>query len=201
MQIQALRHLFRSISALIGIPDAVGLQLKSWDLPCRKEDIFFDLSSCSSTWSENVDFSFTLMKASCELITRTNRRARHFPGTFRVIPTKPLLFQALLLYTLPLIFMSVAYYHIVKTLWRSNTFPGETSPGAPSGTGTGTSGAENGNLLNSSSTAPLMRCVTIKYRWWRVIMHVCYEYTFFLGALPFAAPPAATFLSAEARSA
>ena len=32
--------------------------------------------------------------------------------------------QALLLYTLPLAFMCVAYYHIVKTLWRRNNIPG-----------------------------------------------------------------------------
>jgi hypothetical protein len=32
--------------------------------------------------------------------------------------------QAVLLYTLPLIFMSVAYYHIVKTLWRRNNLHG-----------------------------------------------------------------------------
>ena len=33
-------------------------------------------------------------------------------------------FQGILLYTLPLIFMSIAYYHIVKTLWRRNNLPG-----------------------------------------------------------------------------
>ena len=33
------------------------------------------------------------------------------------------LLQGILLYTLPLIFMSIAYYFIVKTLWRRNNIP------------------------------------------------------------------------------
>ncbi|XP_049790097.1 orexin receptor type 2-like, partial [Schistocerca nitens] len=33
--------------------------------------------------------------------------------------------KSLLLYTLPLLFMSVAYYQIVRVLWRSNTIPGQ----------------------------------------------------------------------------
>lgn len=56
------------------------------------DDILFDLSSCSPTWNENADFSFTIVKG-------------------------------ILLYTLPLIFMSIAYYFIVKTLWRRNNIP------------------------------------------------------------------------------
>ncbi|XP_049764398.1 orexin receptor type 2-like [Schistocerca cancellata] len=33
--------------------------------------------------------------------------------------------KSLLLYTLPLLFMSVAYYQIVRVLWRSDTIPGQ----------------------------------------------------------------------------
>jgi len=56
------------------------------------DDILFDLSRCSPTWNDSVDFSFTIVKG-------------------------------ILLYTLPLIFMSIAYYFIVKTLWRRNNIP------------------------------------------------------------------------------
>ena len=85
---------------MIGIPDAVTLQLTSplEDIPCRSEDIFFDLSSCTPTWSPEFDFFFILLKA-------------------------------LLLYTLPLIFMSIAYFHIVKTLWKRSVLPGDHSQG------------------------------------------------------------------------
>ncbi len=84
----------RSISAMIGIPDAVTLELQSpfLDRPCV-QDVTFDLSSCTPSWSEKIDFSFTIAKA-------------------------------VLLYTIPLCFMIVAYCHIVRTLWRRQNVPG-----------------------------------------------------------------------------
>ena len=35
-----------------------------------------------------------------------------------------LLIKAVLLYTIPLVFMSIAYFHIVRTLWKRNNMPG-----------------------------------------------------------------------------
>jgi hypothetical protein len=66
--------------------------------------------------------------------------------------------QALLLYTLPLIFMCVAYYHIVRTLWRRNNIPGsqETTDGAGSGhqrLSNSTAGLANANSASAVSLA------------------------------------------------
>jgi hypothetical protein len=44
--------------------------------------------------------------------------------------------KAVLLYTLPLIFMSVAYCQIVRVLWRSDNIPGHTETMNYYGTGT-----------------------------------------------------------------
>ena len=46
-----------------------------------------------------------------------------FLTTVIVSVTFLFLFQGVLLYTLPLIFMSIGYYFIVKTLWRRNNVP------------------------------------------------------------------------------
>ena len=55
-----------TISSIIGIPDAVSLHLVPFftkqDYPCKKDDMVFDLSSCQTEWSENVDFSFIILK-------------------------------------------------------------------------------------------------------------------------------------------
>ncbi len=55
--------LCRSISAMIGIPDAVTLELQSPFLaqPCAQQ-VTFDLSSCTPSWSEEIDFSFIVAK-------------------------------------------------------------------------------------------------------------------------------------------
>ena len=49
---------------MIGIPDAVTLHLISpfEDAPCRNEEVVFDLSNCTPSWSANFDFFFTLLK-------------------------------------------------------------------------------------------------------------------------------------------
>ena len=63
------------------------------------------------------------------------------------------------MYTLPLIFMCVAYYHIVRTLWRRNNIPGsqETTDGAGSGNGSGIQRISNSNqgLVNANSTSAI----------------------------------------------
>lgn len=66
-------------------------------------------------------------------------------------------FQALFLYVLPLIFMSVAYYHIVKTLWRRNNMPGgqEELQSQHNGGGGGNNGVAM--LSRSSTMRPLNR--------------------------------------------
>ena len=55
-----------TISSVIGIPDAVTLHLDTpmnkEEYPCMADDILFDLSRCSPTWHESVDFSFTIVK-------------------------------------------------------------------------------------------------------------------------------------------
>ncbi|XP_047120330.1 orexin receptor type 2-like [Schistocerca piceifrons] len=53
--------------------------------------------------------------------------------------------KSLLLYTLPLLFMSVAYYQIVRVLWRSDTIPGH---------GSSRSGALSSSANGHNSTAP-----------------------------------------------
>ena len=57
-----------TISSVIGIPDAVTLHLDTpmnkIEYPCMADDILFDLSSCSPTWNENADFSFTIVKVN-----------------------------------------------------------------------------------------------------------------------------------------
>lgn len=57
-----------TISSVIGIPDAVTLHLftpmNKREYPCMADDILFDLSSCSPTWNENADFSFTIVKVN-----------------------------------------------------------------------------------------------------------------------------------------
>ena len=51
-----------------GIPDAVTLHLVTpftkEDYPCMEDDILFDLSRCRPTWSDSVDFSFTIVKVT-----------------------------------------------------------------------------------------------------------------------------------------
>ena len=61
-----------TISSLVGIPDAISLEAYnphfSEDDPCVEEGILWDLSMCAPTWrSENVDFSFTIVKVSLVL--------------------------------------------------------------------------------------------------------------------------------------
>ena len=55
-----------TISSLIGIPDAVTLNLytpmNKTEYPCMADDILFDLSRCSPSWDPSVDFSFTIIK-------------------------------------------------------------------------------------------------------------------------------------------
>ena len=58
-----------TVSGIIGIPDAVSLHLESplnlTTDPCIDEnEIFWDLSRCIPSWSENVDFFFTILKVS-----------------------------------------------------------------------------------------------------------------------------------------
>ena len=57
----------RSISALIGIPNAAMLELTNSPLedlnPCVKiENVIFDLARCAPTWPEDVDFGVLLIK-------------------------------------------------------------------------------------------------------------------------------------------
>lgn len=54
----------RGISCMIGIPNAVTLHLVSpfKDLPCRDEDVLFDLSTCRPSWNEEFDVTFIIMK-------------------------------------------------------------------------------------------------------------------------------------------
>lgn len=115
------------ISCMIGIPNAVTLHLVSpfKDLPCRDEDVLFDLSTCRPSWNEEFDVTFIIMKA-------------------------------ILLYSLPLSFMSVAYYYICKTLWRRNNIPGtqETPTEGHSGHINGST-SSSVNLLTRSATVRL----------------------------------------------
>ena len=65
----ALSFHFRSISALIGIPNAAMLELtyplQAILTPCAKtENFIFDLARCSPSWSEDVDFGVLLIKVS-----------------------------------------------------------------------------------------------------------------------------------------
>ncbi|XP_047002636.1 orexin receptor type 2-like [Schistocerca americana] len=60
--------------------------------------------------------------------------------------------KSLLLYTLPLLFMSVAYYQIVRVLWRSDTIPGHGS--SRSG---GLSSSANGRAYTSSGNCGTRR--------------------------------------------
>lgn len=64
-----------TVSGIIGIPDAVVLHmvtpLNKEAYPCMKDDIFFDLSRCRPTWSDNVDFFFTLVKVKLLQIFKT----------------------------------------------------------------------------------------------------------------------------------
>ena len=58
---------YRSISALIGIPNAAMLELTNSPLedlnPCIKiENVIFDLAHCAPTWPEDVDFGVLLIK-------------------------------------------------------------------------------------------------------------------------------------------
>jgi len=81
-----------SVSAIIGIPDAVTLELfkplNLQDDPCVNfEEVIYDMARCQPKWSVEIDMIFLVIKG-------------------------------ILLYTLPLIFMCVAYYYIFKTLWR-----------------------------------------------------------------------------------
>ena len=62
-------------------------------------------------------------------------------------------FQALLLYTLPLIFMCVAYYHIVRTLWRRNNIPGSQETTDGNGGGIQRISNSNQGLANANSTS------------------------------------------------
>ena len=55
--------------------------------------------------------------------------------------------KAVLLYTVPLVFMSVAYCQIVRVLWRSDNIPGHTETMNYYGTAT----CNNGNLISSQS--------------------------------------------------
>ena len=62
-----------TISSLVGIPDAISLETDnphfSEDDPCVEEGILWDLTMCGvKMWSENVDFSFTIVKVSLILI-------------------------------------------------------------------------------------------------------------------------------------
>ena len=64
------------------------------------------------------------------------------------------------MYTIPLIFMSVAYYHIVRTLWRRNNLPnGGVFAGAatvdPASLG-GMDANGGGSLINGSSSMSLL---------------------------------------------
>ena len=57
----------RSISALIGIPNAAMLELTNSPLedlnPCIKiENVIFDLARCAPTWHEDIDFGVLLIK-------------------------------------------------------------------------------------------------------------------------------------------
>lgn len=61
-------------------------------------------------------------------------------------------FQAVLLYTIPLIFMSVAYYFIFNTLWRRHNVPGSEGVGASaSAAASGAGGAGPGTPSAAAS--------------------------------------------------
>ena len=57
-----------TISSMVGIPDAISLQAQNFHFPkndpCIQDDILWDLTTCVPTWSESVDFSFTIVKVS-----------------------------------------------------------------------------------------------------------------------------------------
>ena len=58
-----------TISSMIGIPDAASLEAQPTaftkdEYPCMQEDILWDLTDCVPSWSENVDFSFVIVKVS-----------------------------------------------------------------------------------------------------------------------------------------
>jgi len=116
-----------TISSMVGIPDAISLQAQNFHFPkndpCIQDDILWDLTTCVPTWSESVDFSFTIVKG-------------------------------IVLYTLPLIFMSIGYYFIVKTLWRRNNIPHmdttDTTSSAQLQLQSTTSSAGSGNASNGT---------------------------------------------------
>ncbi|XP_071745252.1 orexin receptor type 2 isoform X2 [Lepeophtheirus salmonis] len=93
-----------TISAIIGIPNAISLEAVT---PFDDEEQFPCLAR------DEIFFDLS----SCK------------PKWGENVDFTITLLKAVVLYSLPIIFMSIAYYHIVKTLWRRNNMPGsqETS--------------------------------------------------------------------------